>query len=49
MTDVIICGKFNVVKLSSHRYTEVQTLVCPIEMADHHYNSVAQPALPHSL
>ena len=41
MADVIIRAKFYVEKLRGYRYTEVQTLVSPIETAGHPYNSAA--------
>jgi len=43
MADAIICAKFYVEKLRGYRYTEVQTLVSPIETAGHPYDSAALP------
>jgi len=45
MADVIIRANFYVEKLRGYRYTEVQTLVSPIETAGHPYNSTAQPKM----
>jgi len=43
MADVIIYAKFYAEKLRGYRYTEVQTLVSPIQTAGHPYNSAALP------